>query len=55
MAASLVLGLQVAASVACWWMLVTLFGIRPGAVALLLLYLTSALAVPALHVVDRRA
>ncbi len=48
-AASLVLALQIAASAACWWMLSSLFGRSLGSVTLLLVYLTSALVVPALH------
>ena len=48
-AASLVLALQVGASAACWWMLVSLFGRSLGSVALLLVYLSSALVVPAVH------
>jgi len=42
------LGTQAAASFACLWMLVTLFGVRWGIVGLLGIYLTSALTMPAL-------
>ena len=48
LAATLTLGLQLLASAACLWMLVTLFGTRWGVVAPLALYLTSALSVPGL-------
>lgn len=48
LAATLTLGVQLASSAACLWMLVTLFGARWGVLAPLGLYLTSALSVPGL-------
>lgn len=47
LAASITLALQVVAALACLWMLVVLFGARWGIVPLLLVYLTSALTMPA--------
>ena len=47
LAATLTIGVQVLASAACLWMLVTLFGARWGILAPLALYLTSALTCPA--------
>ena len=48
LAASTILVLQLLASCACLWMLQTLFGIRWANLALLAIYLTSAMAMPAL-------
>jgi hypothetical protein len=48
LAASITMGLQVLASATCLWMLVTLFGGRPGILAPLAIYLFSAVTVPAM-------
>ena len=48
LAASLTLAVQLLASAACLWMLVSLFGARWGVLAPLALYLTSALSMPGL-------
>jgi hypothetical protein len=48
LAATITLGLQLLASIACLWMLVTLFGHRWGILAPLGVYLTCAITMPAL-------
>lgn len=46
-AAGIIVGLQLLASVACWWMLRELFGARPAAVLLLAAYLFSPMTLAA--------
>lgn len=47
LAASITLAAQLIACLACLWMLITLFGIRPGILAPLALYLSTAITLPA--------